>query len=84
MLNSLQLAPTCHASVQSRRQGAGQRGEWSPHRKTIKSQKGTSWSRECRSEQQGGCRAVPSDKEASNSQESTEQSRLGSSNEKRA
>ena len=51
-------------------------------KKTIKSQKGASWSRQCRSEQQGGCRAVPSDEEASNSQESTEQSRLGSSNEK--
>ena len=81
--SSLHMAPTCHVSEQSRRWGAGQPGEWSAHRKTIKSQEGTSWSRECRSEQQGGCRAARSDKEASNSQESTEQSRMCSSNEVR-
>ena len=36
--------------------------------------------KECRSEQQGGCRAAPKYKEEANNQDSTEQSRMGSSN----
>ena len=84
MLSSLQLAPTCHVRVESRHKGACQLGEWSIDRKTIKSKEGISWSRECRSEQQGGYRAALSDKEASHSQESTEESGMGSSNEEHA